>query len=97
MSASDRSSVTVRIAGEEHTIRSTADPDYTRRCAEFVDSRILEIRKQTNLLEEHKTAILAALSITDQYLQARDELDALRREVVSRARNLESRISEDLD
>ena len=37
-------SVTVRIAGDEHILRSTAEPEYTRRCAEFLDERVAEIR-----------------------------------------------------
>ena len=62
--------VTVRIAGEEHTIRSNADPEYTKKCAELVDDRIQEIRSKSGLIEGHKAAILAALSIADEYFQA---------------------------
>lgn len=91
-----RTSVTVRIAGEDHTIRSNADPEYTRQCAEFVDDRISEILDRSGLVEVHKAAILAALSITDQFLQARDELDRLRKEVASRASNLARRVEDEL-
>ena len=70
-----RESVTVRIAGEEHTIRSSAEPEYTTKCAAHVDQRIHEIKKQVGLLEGHKVAILAALSITDELFQALDTLD----------------------
>ena len=68
-------SVTVRIAGEEHVIRANAEPDYTRDCANFVDERIREIKRQAGLIEGHKAAILAALSITDEFFQARNDLD----------------------
>jgi cell division protein ZapA len=67
-----RESVTVSIAGEEHTIRSTAQPEYTARCAAYVDRRFHEIKKQVGLIEAHKVAILAALSITDELFQAQD-------------------------
>lgn len=88
----EMSSVTVRIAGEEHTIRSTADADYTRRCARLVDERIREIRAKSGLIEGHKAAILAALSIADELFQAREETDAVRREVASRVTNVVRRI-----
>ncbi len=91
-----RSSVTVIIAGEEHTIRANAEADYTRACARFVDQRIADIRSKSNLIEGHKAAILAALSITDEYFQARDELESMRKEVASRATNLTRRIEADL-
>jgi cell division protein ZapA len=87
-----RSAVTVRIAGEEHTIRANAEPEYTRSCARYVDERIAEIRSKGALIETHKAAILAALSISDELLQAREELDRVRKEVASRATNLARRI-----
>lgn len=89
-----RSSVTVRIAGEEHTIRANAEADYTRACARFVDERIAEIRRKSSLAEGHKAAILAALSITDELFQAREELERLREEVASRAADLARRLEE---
>ena len=61
-------SVAVRIAGEEHTIRANAEPDYTRSCARYVDERISDIRGKGMVIETHKAAILAALSITDERL-----------------------------
>lgn len=92
-----RQSVTVRIAGEDHTIRSNADPDYTIRCARFVDERIRDVRNQSALVEGHKAAILAALSVTDQYFQMKDELETLRKEMVSRSASLVRRIEEGLE
>ena len=72
MTDDSRESVTVSIAGEEHTIRSSAKPEYTTRCAEYVDRRIHDIKQQIGLVEGHKVAILAALSITDELFQSQD-------------------------
>jgi len=47
----EKMSVTVRIAGEEHTIRANAEPAYTRRCAKLVDDRIHQIRLQAGLID----------------------------------------------
>ena len=71
---SEKQSVTVRIAGEEHTIRSNAAPEYTKECAQYVDDRVAEIKRQLGMIEGHKAAILAALSIADELLQAREGL-----------------------
>jgi cell division protein ZapA (FtsZ GTPase activity inhibitor) len=89
---SDRTAVTVRIAGEEHAIRSAAPPEYTRRCARLVDERITEIRRRSGLVEGHRAAILAALSITDEFFQAQDELERLRALVAERTRGLTERL-----
>lgn len=91
-----RSSVSVRIAGEEHTIRANAAPEYTRRCAEFVDERIREIQRKAGAIELHKAAILAALSITDECFQAREELDGLEAEIARRGESLSGKIEEAL-
>lgn len=88
----EKQSVSVRIAGEEHVIRASAEPDYTRRCAAYVDERIMEIRTKAGLLESHKAAILAALSITDELLQTEKELQRLRSEVSREAGALAERL-----
>ncbi|TVP74495.1 MAG: cell division protein ZapA [Gemmatimonadales bacterium] len=92
-----KTTVTVRIAGEEHVLRSSADPEYTRSCAAFLDERIREIRELSGLVENHRAIILAALSITDRYFEAREELEQVRREVASRSTNLVRRIDHALD
>lgn len=92
-----RSSVTVRIAGEEHTIRANAEADYTRRCAKVVDERIRRIKEQSGLLETHRTAILAALSLTDELLQARAEAARERQELSDRIEAISRRLEEGLE
>lgn len=90
--SADRASVTVRIAGEEHTIRANAEPAYTKKCAKLVDERIQEIRAKSGLIEGHKAAILAALSIADEYFQAVAEAERVGKEAASRATNLTRRV-----
>lgn len=94
--SAQKNAVTVRIAGEEHTIRASAEPAYTRKCAELVDDRIHQIRLQAGLIEGHKAAILAALSIADECFQAQDELSRVRKELADRAAALARRIQVEL-
>ncbi len=94
MTDQKRESVTVSIAGEEHTIRSSAEPEYTTRCAAHVDQRIHEIKKQVGLLEGHKVAILAALSITDELFQALDTQEQSGSRMAERVNALAARLEE---
>jgi cell division protein ZapA len=80
--------VTVRIGGEDHTIRANVEPEYTKKCAAWVDDRITEIRKQLGLIESHKAAILAALSITDEMFQARARVEDIQNSVAQRTESL---------
>jgi cell division protein ZapA len=91
-----RPAVTVRIGGEEHTIRANVEPDHTRRCAEWVDRRMGEIRSQLGLIENHKVAILAALSITDEMFRARAQIEELRVATTDRVQALAFRLEEGL-
>jgi len=88
----DKSSVTVRIAGEDHTIRASAEPEYTRRCAKLVDDRIHDIRVTAGLIEGHKAAILAALSIADELFQAQDQRDGSIGEIAQRLDGLAAKV-----
>jgi len=89
-----RESVTVSIAGEEHTISSSAKPEYTTRCAAYVDRRFHEIKMQVGLLEGHKVAILAALSITDELFQAQDTQEQSGSQIAERLNALAARLED---
>jgi len=91
---SSRSTVTVRIGGEEHVLRSTAEPEYAKQCAELLDTRVREVRKMAGGVETHRAVILAALSITDELFRAKDELRDLRQEVSTRSLDLARRVEE---
>jgi len=68
-------STRVNIFGEELGIRSEASPEYTRKVAEYVDKAMKQVAKATNITDIHRIAILAAMSITDEFFQARDRVD----------------------
>lgn len=68
---SERKSVTVTIGGEEFTVRSEASPEYTREVARYFDGILGNVRASLPTVEAHKTAILAALTVTDELLQGR--------------------------
>ena len=94
MTDNAKKAVTVRIAGEEHTIRSNTEPEYTTRCAAHVDQRIHEIKKQVGLLEGHKVAILAALSITDELFQLLDTQEESGSQIAERGNALAARLED---
>lgn len=90
----DKLAVTVRIGGEDHVIRTNVETEYTRRCAQLVDERIQEIRSQLGLIESHKAAILAALSITDELFRVKNELKEHRQDAARRAVALAQRLED---
>ena len=91
--ANEKTVVTVTIAGDDYNIRAEATPEYTRECARYVDARITEItRSSRTVMEPHKAAILAALSLADELFQARRELTSVQAETAATAAKLTSQI-----
>lgn len=66
-----KNAVRVFIGGEEYTVRSELPPEYTREVAAYLDAALKRVRDTLPMVESHKAAILAALSITDELFQAR--------------------------
>ena len=66
-----KNAVRVIIGGEEYTVRSELSPEYTREVAAYLDAALKRVRDSLPMVETHKAAILAALSITDELVQAR--------------------------
>ena len=66
-----KNAVRVFIGGEEYTVRSELPPEYTREVASYLDAALKRVRDSLPMVESHKAAILAALSITDELFQAR--------------------------
>jgi cell division protein ZapA len=69
--------VRVTIVGEEYSIRSEATPEHTRAVAAYVDGAIRRVLNGGGAVEPKKAAILAALQITDELMQAEQAAQAL--------------------
>ena len=85
--------VTVQIAGEQHVLRSEAPPEYTRAVARHVDETLRGMPPGV-MLEPHRAAILAALSITDELFRAREETRLLREDTERRIEALAELLEE---
>lgn len=92
----ERTVVTVEIGGEQYNIRAQASPEYTRECAAYVDRKLSEIMRQGSLVQVHKAAILAALTLAGELFEARGELDGLKGELSSRAGSLADQVDDAL-
>lgn len=69
--AEKKTVVRVRIGNEEYSLKSDRSEEYTRTVAQHVDKALAEVKSGGTVIETHKAAVLAALAITDELLQAR--------------------------
>ena len=81
---------TVRIAGRDFTLSSQDSDEKTRRIAAYVDRKIAEAAGQT-LASREISAVIAALSITEELMTAEDENRRLRNELYAKSEGGEGR------
>lgn len=67
----EKTRVTVSIMGKEYSIVSQVDPEYIKKAAEYLDSKMKEVMKAFPNVSESKVAVLAALNITDELFHSR--------------------------
>ncbi len=63
--------VTVEIMGQRYPIRSSLDPEYITRLAQYVDDKIQSSATQSPS-DSVRLAVLAALNIADEYFRLRN-------------------------
>jgi cell division protein ZapA len=67
--------VRVSILDEEYAIRSDASPEHTRAVAAYLEDAIRRVLDTGSVVETSRATILAALQITGELFEARDERD----------------------
>ncbi len=87
-----RTTVTVSIGGEEYNLRVITTPEYALRCAAVVDSAMQEIMTRAALVDPHRAAILAALSLADRMFRAESGVEGEQGRSDVRAAELAERI-----
>jgi cell division protein ZapA len=66
-------SVQVEIFGQSYNIKADADHDRIRELAAYVDAKMKTIQKGTGTVDPHRVAILAALTISDELYNLKQE------------------------
>ena len=69
----DRAITTVQIFGKEYPIASDQNPEYIRQLAAYVDEKMTEAASGSETTTSARAAVLAALTIADEYMRLRNE------------------------
>ena len=71
----EKNRVTVNILGKEYSIVSDVDPDYIRKAAGYLDSKMREVAENYPNIPESRVAVLAALNIADELFRCREFIE----------------------
>ena len=66
----DKNRVTVIINGRQYVMVSDESQEYLRKLADYVEGKVLDVRKTTNNIMGERPIVLAALNICDEYFKA---------------------------
>ena len=75
----------VKIGGVEYVISSSADEEYVRHIAYYVDKKLEEIAKADKRLSTAMVAVLTAVNVADDYFRAREDGETLRGQLLQYA------------
>jgi cell division protein ZapA len=68
--------IRVEIYDQEYFMRGELDPEYIRKLAAYLDTKMRSIAERTHTVDSLRVAVLAALNIADEYHQVRGKYEA---------------------
>ena len=92
----DSKMISVNIYGQDYMLKSEADQNYINRIADFVEEKMKEI-EETGLdsnSQQLKIAVLAAMNIADELLQAKDSRNKVTSSIESKGNSFIEYIDE---
>ena len=92
----DTKSTTVEIMGREFRIRGTADEQYVREIARYVDTKLREVSQGSSTPVSDRVMVLAALNIADELFQLRRASSEEMATIAKKAESLLTMLDENL-
>ena len=86
---SDGRVIPVEIFGQRYPIRTTLDPEYVSRLANYVEEKMRAAGDSTPSADPQRLAVLAALNVADELFRCRESNRAKDGQVAERAEELE--------
>jgi len=69
----ERNRVVVSIFGKEYSLVADVDPEYIKKAAQYLDSKMREVSTSFPNITEARVAVLAALNIADELFKLRND------------------------
>ena len=90
-------SVRVNICGDEYSITADVDIETTKRIADFVNQKMMDLKKKSSIRDNAKIAVLSALNIAgeleeykEKYKETQNQLSDLKSKVSGLDKKIES-------
>lgn len=80
-----RNTTVVRINNADYRIVSSADEEYVRHVAFYVDKKMRELTEHDKRLSTSMAAVLTSINIADEYMQIKEDNEKLRSQLLKYA------------
>lgn len=80
-----KNTTVVRINNADYRIVSSADEEYVRHVAYYVDKKMKELIEHDKRLSTSMAAVLTSINIADEYMQAQEDNERLRAQLLKYA------------
>jgi cell division protein ZapA len=81
MSSASEGSLRVYIGGDEYSIKSDTDSGMTKKVAEYVDRKVMELQRSIASRDKVKVAVLSALNIAAELFESQEQNNRLRQQL----------------
>jgi len=92
---STNESVRVNICGDEYSIKTDTDIKTTKKIAEFVNEKMMELKRNSPIRDSLKIAVLSALNIAGELHEYREKCEEAQKKLSDlqyKATNLNQKI-----
>lgn len=80
-----RTKTKVKIGRVEYVISSTADEEYVKKVADYVDKKLDELTRSDRRLSATMAAILTSVNIADEFFRGKEDGETLRGQLLQYA------------
>lgn len=74
---SSNKTIRVNIGGDDYCIKADVDQKTTMKIAEFVDQKIMELKKQSSIYDNLTLAVLSALNIAGERYEYKEKFEKI--------------------
>jgi cell division protein ZapA len=89
--------IRVEILGQEYTVKSDEGEERVKNIAEYVNRKIKEVSERTKTVSTLNLAILAAMNIANDYLEAVEDKKAFTRTIEDKSGRMIEMIDSQID
>ncbi len=89
--------IAVDIFGSKYTIKGKESSDYIKEIAGYVDMKMEDLSKKSQLVSPQKIAILSAVNITDEYFKLKAEKHGNKNQIMEKSKSIYKLVCDELE